>query len=224
MDEGPGRPFGTAATAGVVCALAVPLVYHLLIDPYLVVDIAEPAERAVVGYAVWWLLAGALLAVTLFAERRPVSSVGMKRPSLRLLGLAAVTGVALSLLVPLVAVVLDAAGGGPSDVTDVAADTVLWVLAAGVVTAAVTEEVVFRGYALERLMEWTGRRWLSAAMSLAVFVAIHVPGWSPAHVVGVVLPLGAALTGLYLWKRNLPFVITVHLVVNAPLLVLALAQ
>jgi len=223
MDEA-GRPFRSAAKTGVVCALAVPLVYHFVVDPYLVVDIAGPAERAVVGYAVWWLLAGALLAVTVFVERRPVFSVGMKRLSLRLLGLAAVTGVGLSLLVPLVALVIGAAGDASSDVTDVAADTVVWVLAAGVVTAAVTEEVVFRGYALERLIEWTGRRWLSAVTTLAVFVAIHVPGWSQAHVLGVVLPLGAALTGLYLWKRNLPFVITVHLVVNAPLLALSFAQ
>ena len=224
MHEDPGRPVGSAAMAGVVCALAVPVVYHFLVDFHLVVGIAGPADRAVVGYAVWWLLAGALLAVTVFAERRPVSTVGMKRLSLRLLGLAAVTGIALSLLVPLVAVVVDAAGGAPSDVSDVAADTALWVLAAGVVTAAVTEEVVFRGYALERLVEWTGRRWLSAVISLSVFVAIHVPGWSPAHVMGVVLPLGAALTVLYLWKRNLLFVITVHFVVNAPLLILAFAQ
>ena len=224
MSEGSGRSFGSAAAAGLACALAVPLVYHFLVDPYLVVDLAGSAARAVVGYVFWWLLAGSLLAVTVFAERRPLSSLGMKRLSLRLLGLAAVAGVALSLLVPLVALVIDAAGGGPSDVTEVAADTVLWVLACGVVTSAVTEEVVFRGYVLERLIDWTGSRWVGAVTSLAAFVAIHVPGWGPAHVVGVVFPLGAALTGLYLWKRNLPFVIVVHLLVNAPLLVLAFAQ
>ena len=224
MREDSGGSFGSAAAAGVGCALAVPLLYHFLVEPYLVVDIAGSTGRAVVGYIFWWLLAGSLLAATVFAERRPVSSLGIKRLSLGLLGLAALVGVALSLLVPLVALVIDAAGGGPSDVTEVAADTVPWVLAAGVFTSAVTEEVVFRGYMLERLIDWTDQRWMSALTSLAVFVAIHVPGWGPAHVVGVVLPLGAALTGLYLWKRNLPFVIVAHLLVNAPLLVLAFAQ
>jgi len=48
-----------------------------------------------------------------------------------------------------------------------------------------------------------------------------LPNWSLAHVLGVVLPLGAALTSLYVWKRNLPFMVTVHFLVDAPLFVLA---
>lgn len=38
--------------------------------------------------------------------------------------------------------------------------------------------------------------------------------WSPAHAFGVVLPLGAALTGLYLWKRSLAVVIVAHLLAD----------
>jgi hypothetical protein len=70
----------------------------------------------------------------------------------------------------------------------------------------------------------TGRTWIAVAVSLAAFVALHLPTWSLPHVLGIVLPMGAVLTGLYLWKRNLPFVITVHLTFNAPLVVLALAD
>lgn len=55
-----------------------------------------------------------------------------------------------------------------------------------------------------------------------MFTVIHVPGWGVAHALGVVLPLGAALTGLYVWKRNLLLVMLVHLVIDAPLIVLAL--
>jgi uncharacterized protein len=214
----------TPATAGLVGALGVPLLYMLVVDPVVVAGALGGTGRALVGYAVWWTLAGALLVVTVFAEGRPLASIGVRRLSLRLLGLAAGLGLALSLFVPLVTVTVDALGvGGSGGVADVAAQTVWWVLAVGVVTAAVTEEVVVRGYVIERLLERTGRRWLSGGVSLAVFVAIHLPGWSLAHVLGVVVPLGAALTVAYLWTRNLPFVIVAHLVVNAPLVALALA-
>ncbi len=34
---------------------------------------------------------------------------------------------------------------------------------------------------------------------------------------GVVLPLGMVLTGLYLWRRNLGFVILIHFITDLPL-------
>lgn len=209
-------------TIGLVCALAVPLLYNFVVDPYVVANATRPDGRAIVGYAVYWTLAAALVVLTAVVERRPLSTIGLRRLSPGLLGLAVATGVVLALLVPLVAWVIEAVGGDSSDVADVASPTASWVLAIGVVTNAVTEEVVFRGYAIERLTERTGRRWMGALISLAVFVAIHLPNWSLAHVVGVVVPLGVALTGLYLWKRNATFVVIVHLVINAPLVVLAL--
>lgn len=95
-------------------------------------------------------------------------------------------------------------------------------LTLGVITAAVTEEVLFRGYALERLKQRTGRWSLAGLISVGVFTVIHLPGWGRAHALGVVLPMGAALTALYIWKRNLVLVMLVYLVIDAPLIVLAL--
>ena len=40
--------------------------------------------------------------------------------------------------------------------------------------------------------------------------------------VGAVLPLGAILTGLYMWRRNLLFVVIVHLLIGLPLILIAL--
>ena len=214
----------TPTWAGLLLALGVPLGYAFLIGPFLAKTGAQPATRAGVGYAVMLAVAGTVLAITAVAERRPLSTIGVRRPSLRLLGAAVGIGVVLSLLVPLAAVIATAVGGGPSDVGDVAVGTGLVILGLGVLTSAVTEEIIFRGYALERLIEATGRTWLAAMISLAAFVAIHLPTWSLQHVIGVVLPLGGALTALYLWKRSLPFVIAVHLVVNAPLLALAVVN
>ena len=209
-----------AVAVGMLCALAVPLLYAFVVGSY-GVNALDATGRAVVGFVVMWTLAGALCAFTVFVERRSLSTIGIKPLSLRLFAVAVVAGVALSLLVPLVSVLVTAVGGGPSDIPQVADDNPLWVLGLGVVTAAVTEEVIFRGYLLERLMEVTRNRALSAFVSLAAFVVIHVAAWTFTHVLGVVLPLGAALTGLYLWRRNVPLVITVHFFVNAPLLFLS---
>jgi hypothetical protein len=41
------------------------------------------------------------------------------------------------------------------------------------------------------------------------------------HVVGVVLPLGAVITGLYLWRRNV-VVIIAHFLLDLPLVLVAL--
>ena len=60
-------------------------------------------------------------------------------------------------------------------------------------------------------------------VGLAVFTVIHAAGWNAAHVIGVVLPLGAILALLYLWRRQIWFVIIVHTVIDLPLVVMALA-
>jgi membrane protease YdiL (CAAX protease family) len=60
------------------------------------------------------------------------------------------------------------------------------------------------------------------AITFTVFVLLHLGGWNLAHVFGVVLPLGAILTGLYLWRHNLPFVMLIHLVIDLPLFLIAI--
>jgi len=214
----------TVTAIGLVVALVAPIIYTLILDPYLFGEDFDPTSRALVGYVVMWSLAGTVLAFTIFGERSPLSTIGFRPLSLPLIAVAVGAGVTLSLLVPLLSVVVDAVvGAGPSDVMDLATQTPIWVLAAGVVTAGLTEEILFRGYSIERLIALTGRPWLSGLTSLAAFVAIHLPTKSVAHVLGVVLPLGLALTALYLWKRNLTLVIIAHLLVNSPMIILAIA-
>lgn len=92
---------------------------------------------------------------------------------------------------------------------------------AAVLTAAVTEELLFRAYAMERLLAATGSRATAVVVPLAFFVLAHTASWDLAHVFGVVLPLGLTFSLLYLWRRNLPFMMILHLLVDAPLVILA---
>ena len=68
---------------------------------------------------------------------------------------------------PQMALVPPEAGPGSGTATLLALPVA--VLAALVLTTAVTEEIIWRGYTIEALGEVTGRRWLGAAVSFGGF-------------------------------------------------------
>lgn len=215
------RPSATAA--GLVSALLVPPLYALVARPILFPDASAPLATAV-GLAVLWVLVLALLALVRIGEGRPWRSIGLRPLPLRWLAAAVGIGIGLSLLVPLLGAL--AATLLPADDAATVGSVVerSWpVLLVAVITAAMTEEVLFRGYAMERLLELTGSTWLAVLVPLAAFTLTHAGGWSTAHVVGVVLPLGLALGLLYLVRRNLLLNVVVHFLIDVPLVVLAAA-
>ncbi len=69
--------------------------------------------------------------------------------------------------------------------------------------AGFVEEILFRAYPITRSGRLLGRRWPGALAGLTLFTLSHIPYAGCAHALGVVLPLGAVLTLLYLWQRNL---------------------
>jgi membrane protease YdiL (CAAX protease family) len=88
-----------------------------------------------------------------------------------------------------------------------------WWLAISVVRAGVSEEVLFRGYPIERLLSLTGSRGAAALPPLALFALAHVGSWGWAHLLVAAFG-GAMLTWLYFWKRNLWVNIVAHIVVD----------
>jgi len=86
-------------------------------------------------------------------------------------------------------------------------------LAISVVRAGVSEEVLFRGYPIERLLSLTGSRGVAALLPLALFALAHVGSWGWAHLIVAAFG-GAMLTWLYFWKRNLWVNIVAHIVVD----------
>jgi len=171
-----------------------------------------------------WLLAGTLIALTMWGERKPWSWLGVRRLTWRAVLLAVGFGIVLGIAVPVLTAVahwfMPAPGGGTVD--SAAGSGSAWLLLIVVLTASVTEEILFRAYPIERLGRLTGSRWPGALLSLLAFVAFHLEGWNLGHVLFVVLPLGAVMTGLYLWRRNLGFVIITHFVLDLPIVLIAL--
>jgi membrane protease YdiL (CAAX protease family) len=71
-----------------------------------------------------------------------------------------------------------------------------------VTRAAVFEELFYRGFAIERVAELSGRRWLAALVSLALFTSAHLDYWGWTHLI-VACSGGLVLTALYLLRRDL---------------------
>lgn len=164
-----------------------------------------------------WHWAGAMLLIVLVivGERRGLASMLLTRPSgkdlewaLIAFGCSMAWSWLASLLWP------EETSDGTQQIVSLGVIGVLVMI----VTAAVTEEIVYRGYLAERLGTLTGSRWLGAALSLAIFVVPHVvffgPSWLLHHFVGAI-----AIATVVLVRRNLWVGVLVHLGRNAPILI-----
>ena len=89
----------------------------------------------------------------------------------------------------------------------------VWYLVLAVVIGGVAEEILYRGFSIERIAALTGSLWLAGAIPLVVFAIAHVPmwGWGPAF---ATLVPGVVFTLFYLWQRDLAACIVAHVVTD----------
>jgi uncharacterized protein len=90
----------------------------------------------------------------------------------------------------------------------------IWYLLFAVVLGGVVEEVLYRGYATERLSLLTGSYWMGCVLSLIAFGLAHVPlwGWVPAF---TTVLSGWLLTLLYLVTGDLLAAIIAHIATDS---------
>lgn len=95
-----------------------------------------------------------------------------------------------------------------------------------VLTAAICEEFMYRGYGIEELTYLTGNRWLAGFLSWLVFTVSHVGLYGVSRALIIPALVGAVLTALYLWRRNLPACMLMHALMDGIFLILvpAIAQ
>lgn len=164
---------------------------------------------------VFWVLTAVLVVYVLKVERRPLASIGLKKPTWKtwvygvLGGFVMVAGMATIYLV-----VFPAFGVSSTESTMQAIlATPLWFRLILIVRAAVFEEVLFRGFMIERLAEITGSRVLAGIVSAVVFTLAHLGSWGWIHI-----PIAACgalvLTLLYLWRRDLISNMVAHFVTD----------
>jgi membrane protease YdiL (CAAX protease family) len=163
----------------------------------------DSARSHLPSEAAFWLMAVVLVIWVVRVERRPLSSIGMVRPTWRSLAWgAAAAFVMVAGLAVIYAVVLPALPADGQSTMGHIASVPKWLSLLIVVRAAVFEELCYRGFAIERLGEIFGSGRLAALVSLAAFTLVHLYGWNWSHLV-VVLYAGFVLTALYLWRRDL---------------------
>jgi len=168
---------------------------------------------------VTWGTCLALLALVLFWERLPLSSIGIVWGNYWAWLIGAIIGGAI-LGTSVISIWMAGRAGKPAIPEDSEQGllrvmaTPPWFRWAVVLTAGITEEIMFRGYPIERLLDITGNLWLAAAIPLAVFVFAHLSAWSLGHLVGVFFG-GAVLTGLYLWQRDLVACMIAHALIDS---------
>jgi membrane protease YdiL (CAAX protease family) len=161
-----------------------------------------------------WLLVGTLLVLVVYWERRQLTSIGLRIPDREAVAVgfgAGLSGVVLGLLATGVAVTtlnLEQ----PATLSAIG-QLSLPVKVAVVGTAVVTEEILWRGYPIERLTELTGSVWVGAAVSGFVFLAVHLSSWG---LVGAIpqAVFTLVLVGVYVWSRNVVTCILTHGVIN----------
>jgi uncharacterized protein len=184
-----------------VAALALMVVFALPIAGWIIPGESLPAMIAREG--LYWAMAAAIVAFVLVVERRPLSSIGLTWPRWSMLlygvlgGIVALAGMAL-----LYYFVLPRLGSDLATKFAAITATPLLLRAEVVVRAAVFEEILYRGFMIERLTEIFRIRWIAALVSLVAFVSAHLSfwGWGSLLTAGWG---GLVLTALYLWRRDL---------------------
>lgn len=156
-------------------------------------------------------LTASLLWLVVSREHEPLSSIGLRT---RRIGRSLAWGLGLAVICLIAAVgclaVYSATGIHYGEGTVIS--RALPVTALTVIRAGISEEVFYRGYAIERLQSLTGSKWLAAAISLAAFASFHFRQ-GPAGIV-LALVLGAVISGYYLWKRDLVAAMFAHFLVD----------
>jgi membrane protease YdiL (CAAX protease family) len=167
------------------------------------------------GEVLWWGLLAAILLYVLLVERKPLSSIGYRRPGfwdIALGILAAVviflgTGVLFQVILP--ALHLSVA----QKITSIALMP-LWFRLLLVTRAAFVEETAFRGYGFERIGELAGSNLLAGLVTFVLFTIAHLSGGGWGQVI-IAANGGLVLTLLYMWLRNIWVNIIAHWLTDA---------
>ena len=184
---------------------------------------SELVAATVLNWLALWSAALLTLLILVMGERQPLSAIGFRRLSWQSLGFGIALAIVVIMTFPLASMILKALDiPNPQTALAQVATWPVWLRVGTLLTAGVTEEILFRGYPISRLKAATGSTAIAALIPFAVFVALHLPSWGVAHLLFVSLA-GALFTVAFLWRRDLWGNIVAHWGVDAvPLLVLPL--
>jgi uncharacterized protein len=203
-----------APLVGLFFALIVPALLTGRTPANITVTLTVPAM--LISEATVWILALLLLAIVLFWEKRPLESLGLRRPTWRAVGIGIALAAALYIAAGVAGAIIMLLGGpvATEGQEEMVIGMPFWLQMLVSISAGSAEEILFRGYALTRMTELTGSRWWGAIIPIVVFGGVHAPFWGISHafVAGF---LGLCLTLIFLWRRNLWTNMAAHAALDA---------
>lgn len=190
-------------TVGLLVALAGPPALVIAAD--YVFGRSRGIGLQVVLQMIFCAMVGVVVWVVIRWERLDLSSIGWKRPDWITLASGLLLAAFLVYVMPLVTRPLMSAlqlGGFEAGVSRL---ELLpgWFRLLLALTGGVAEEVLYRGYAVERLETITRSCWAGAVLAAVAFGLAHIPSWGAGPALGADLPFGIAMTLFYLWRRDL---------------------
>lgn len=219
MSDKDSNPRGAnaATVIGLLLALAVPLVASTGVLREVLIRYApeDSLNYHLLREAFFWGLTILVLLVLTIGERQPLSAIGLKRLGGATI-LWALVGFALAFLSYPVGQYLVKLVGASTQATGTIEKLLqlpVWMLGLIVIRAGVCEEILFRGYGIERMTALTGSRVLGALIPALAFMFAHAGRFGIGYVV-VLIPITTVLTALYLFRRDLGTNILTHILVD----------
>jgi membrane protease YdiL (CAAX protease family) len=198
------RPLTIGTVA--IALLALPL--FAVLEETAILDIGRVGELAIE-----WGIAAVVVGTAVGIEDRSFTDIGFRRPAWIDIGYLIVTAVAALLVFAGTDPLVSALGLPVSEDSGTMATGVGLTLAlAGAVTTGVVEEILFRGYPIERLLDYSDNVALAGGITWAVFTAAHTVVWPVGNLVQIAA-VAAVFTVVYLRRRTLYPVIGAHVLV-----------
>ena len=168
---------------------------------------------AVWSIGIQWVLAAFVVGIAMGGEGLSVSDIGFRKPGWIDLGYIALTSVVVLLVFSLTDPVVESLGLPVQEGAGVmSAGVGFGVAIARAVTTGIVEEILYRGYPIERLLSVTDSPLIAGVATWIVFTLAHSVSWPIGNLVQVAL-VAAVFTVVYLRRRTLVPVIGAHVFV-----------
>lgn len=165
------------------------------------------------GEVGWWLLLLFIILWIYLVEKGTIASIGWKKLTVKTIFGALGLGLALFILFGILTAVIQAIGLELNqEMAELFASQPTPVLILVALRAGVVEEVLYRGYAFERINDLTKSKFLAGLVPLIIFTLVHL-AWGVGHLVFVFIA-GGLFTIVYAAKRNLVLNIIGHFTVD----------
>jgi membrane protease YdiL (CAAX protease family) len=206
----------------IIIGLIISIPINFLINLFLGWDLnlIENNISIIIGLIVQWIIVLFLILTIIFLEKKSLKSIGLKMFDKK--------DVFWGFIVLVIQVILLFASERFVNLLDLVSQSSVTINVLTlpissrifmVFTAGITEEIIFRGYLIEKVNFLTNHLIFSSILSYIVFIIFHIPFWGIGGAIQISL-WAIPITILYAKRRNLTTCIVVHLVYDGSILLL----